>query len=29
MLVAQSIAERMPLLTNDAMIGRYQWEVIW
>jgi PIN domain nuclease of toxin-antitoxin system len=29
MLVAQSIAERMPPLTNDAMIGRYQLEVIW
>ena len=29
MLVAQAVEERMPLLTNDAVIGQYGVEVIW
>ena len=29
MLVAQAIVERMPILTDDSHIGRYDVEVIW
>jgi PIN domain nuclease of toxin-antitoxin system len=29
MLVAQAVEERIPILTNDGGIGRYEVEVIW
>ena len=29
LLVAQAIEERIPILTNDSRIGRYDVEVIW
>ena len=29
LLVAQSQIERMPLVTSDAVLGRYDVETIW
>lgn len=29
MLIAQAIAEGVPIVTNDAMIRRYPVEVVW
>jgi PIN domain nuclease of toxin-antitoxin system len=29
MLVAQAVEERIPILTNDEVIGQYEVEVIW
>ena len=29
LLIAQALAERIPIVTNDALIRRYNVEVIW